>query len=92
MLSRIIASKNLKKIIKKLKLETISIAKTDLVNNVSWNNIKTQIQLIFLNTPIKIIICNALIKYPPKDLRPFIIEKMHCLSTRRHRGVTKTYN
>jgi len=32
--------KDLRTIIKKLKLETVSIAKTDFVNNVPWNDIK----------------------------------------------------
>ncbi|KAG5314864.1 POL2 protein, partial [Pseudoatta argentina] len=75
-----------------LKLETVSIAKTDYVNNVLWSNIKTALQLVVMDSTIKLIICNGLIKYPPKDFRSTIIGEMHCLSTGRHRGVTKTYN
>ena len=75
-----------------LKLETLSIAKTDIVNNVPWNNIKPLLQLTFINSTTKVIICNGLVKYPPRDLRPIIIGETHCLPTGGHRGVTKTYN
>ena len=82
----------MRKIIEDLELETVSIAKTEFVNNVPWNNIKTQLQLIFIDAHGKLIICNGLIKYSPRDLRHIIIGEMHCLPTGGHRGVTKTYN
>ena len=75
-----------------LKLESLSVAKTDFINNVSWSDVKAQLQLIFSDAPVKLIICNGLVKYPPRDLRPEIIKEMHCLPTGGHRGVTKTYN
>lgn len=87
-----IAVNNLRDIIQDLKLETISIAKTEIINNVPWNNIKSRLLSIFINVPTKLIICNGLVKYPPKDLRTVIIGEMHCLPTGGHRGVTKTYN
>ncbi|RLU23008.1 hypothetical protein DMN91_005286 [Ooceraea biroi] len=76
----------------KLKIQTLSIAKTDLINNVPWNNVKSQLQLAFANAPTKLIICNGQIKYPPKDLHSEIIREMHYLPTGGHRGVTKTYS
>ena len=84
--------KDLRHVTEKLKLETISIAKTELINNVPWNNIKSQLQIIFIDAPTKLIICNEQIKYPPKDLRSVIISEMHSLPTGGHRGVTKTYS
>ncbi|XP_018374503.1 PREDICTED: uncharacterized protein LOC108768539, partial [Trachymyrmex cornetzi] len=63
-------------------LETLSIAKMDYVNNVPWSNIKTVLQLTFADSPIKLIICNGLVKYPPKDLRSAIIGEIHCLPVR----------
>ncbi|KAG5311375.1 POL3 protein, partial [Pseudoatta argentina] len=68
-----------------LNLETFSITKTDYLNNVLWSNIKTALQLTFVNSSTKIIICNGLGKYPPKDLHYTIIGEMHCLSTGGHR-------
>jgi len=70
--------KDLRATVEKLNLE-ISIAKTDYINNVPWNNIKSVLHLIFINSSVKIIICNGLVKYPPKDFRPIIIGEMHCL-------------
>lgn len=84
--------KDLNNITKNLKLETLSIAKTEFINNVPWSNIKAQLQLLLIDSAIKIIICNGQIKYPPKDLRSVIIDEMHCSPTGGHRGVTKTYN
>ena len=92
-LERIIETlKELQNITEELKLETISIAKTEFINNVPWSNIKSQLQIIFMDAPIKLIICNGLIKYPPKDLRLTIISETHCSPMGGHRGVTKTYN
>ncbi len=65
-------------------LETLSIAKTDYINNIPWNNIKTILQLIFADSPIKLIICNGLVKYPPKKPSA-IIGETHCLSRWTHR-------
>jgi len=86
------AIKDLRNTVDKLNLETFSIAKTDFVNNVPWSNIKSLLQLTFIDSATKLIICNGLIKYPPKDLRLTIISEMHCSSTERYRGVTKTYH
>jgi len=84
--------KDLRNTVDKLNLKTLSIAKTDIVNNVPWSNIKSLLQLTFTDSTTKLIICNGLIKYPPKDLRSIIISETHCSPTRGHRGVTKTYN
>jgi len=87
-----IVLKDLRTVVEKLKFETVSIAKTDLVNNVPWNDIKSLLQLAFIDSTTKLIICNGLIKYPPKDLRSIIIGEMHCSPIGGHRGVTKTYH
>jgi len=50
------------------------------------------LHLTFIDSSVKIIICNGLVKYPLKDLRPIIIGEMHCLPTGGHRGITKMYN
>ncbi|KAG5314888.1 POL4 protein, partial [Pseudoatta argentina] len=84
--------KDLRFVTEELKLETISIAKTGHINNVPWSNIKTALQLVFVDSSTNLIICNGLVKYLPKDLRSTIIGEMHCLPTGGHRGVTKTYN
>jgi len=86
------AIKDLRNTVDKLNLETLSIAKTDFVYNVPWSNIKSLLQLTFIDSATKLIICNGLIKYPPKDLRLTIIDKMHCSPTGGHRGVTKMYH
>jgi len=54
--------KDLRIIVEKLKLETISIAKTDYINNVPWNNIKSVLYLTFIDSSVKTIICNGLVK------------------------------
>ena len=55
------ALKDLRKITENLELETLSIARIDCINNVPWNDIKTQLQLIFIDAKFKLIICNKLI-------------------------------
>ncbi|KAL6253461.1 hypothetical protein P5V15_015307 [Pogonomyrmex californicus] len=52
-----LALMNVRKLIDELKLETISIAKIEMINNVPRSNIKARIQLIFINVPTKLIIC-----------------------------------
>jgi len=75
------AIKELRNIIINLKLETLSIAKTDYINNVPWINIKSLLQLLLTEIiDCKLIIRNGLVKYPPNDLRPVIIGEMHCLT------------
>ncbi|KAL6427138.1 hypothetical protein ACFW04_008640 [Cataglyphis niger] len=86
------ALRKLRHIAENLQLKTISIAKTEFINNVPWSNVKSQLQLIFIDASIKLIVCHGQIKYPPKDLRSIIIGETHCLPTGGHRGVTKTYN
>jgi len=86
------AIKDLRNTVNELNLETLSIAKTDFVNNVPWSNIKSLLQLTFIDSTTKLIICNGLIKYPLKDLRSTIIGEMHCSPTGGHRSVTKTYH
>jgi len=50
------------------------------------------LQLTSVNSTTKLIICNGMIKYHPKDLRPTIINEFHCSPTGEYRGVTKTYH
>jgi len=49
------AIKDLRNTVDKLKLETLSIAKTDFVNNISWSNIKSLLQLTFIDSATKLI-------------------------------------
>jgi len=63
-----------------LNLETVR--KTGFVNNVSWNN-ASLLQLTFVNSVTKLIICNE-IKYLPEDLRPTIIDEFYCSPTGGH--------
>jgi len=44
------AIKDLRNIVDKLNLETLSTAKTDFVNNVPWNNIESLLQLTFIDS------------------------------------------
>jgi len=67
--------KDIRNTVNKLNLETLSIAKTDFVNNVPWNNNKSLVQLTFIDSTTKLIICSGLVKYPPKDFRSTIISE-----------------
>ena len=85
-----IVLKDLRTVVEKLKFETVSIAKTDLVNNVLWNDIKSLLQLAIQQT--KLIICNELIKYPPKNLRSIIIaDKYRRNALLAHWGTSRRY-
>jgi len=44
------AIKALRNTVDKLNLEIINITKTDFVNNVPWNNIKSLLQLTFIDS------------------------------------------
>jgi len=79
--------KDLRNTVDKLNLETVTIAKTDFVNNVPWNNIKSLLQLTFVNSTTKLIICNGMIKHCST-----IIDEFHCSFTGGNRGFTKTYH
>lgn len=83
---------NLRKIAEDLRLASISIAKSETILNIPWDDIKSRLQIGFLNSDIKIIICYGLIKCPPKDIQATILQEMHCTPVGGHRGVTKTYN
>ncbi|XP_032690713.1 uncharacterized protein LOC116853662 [Odontomachus brunneus] len=83
---------NLRKIAENLKLSSISVAKSEHILNVPWNDIKTKFQTGFFGSDVRIIFCNGLIKYPPRDIRFAILQEMHSTPVGGHRGVTKTYN
>ena len=50
------------------------------------------LKIAFLDSTIKIIICNGITQYPTKEHRNQLIEEAHSSAVGGHKGVTKTYN
>ena len=85
------ALKVLKSIVIKENLCSISIAKSDSIENVLWKEITIKMRNILKGVSLKIIICNGLIKYVQENNRAKIIEEMHDSAVGGHKGVNKTY-
>ena len=84
------ALKVLKSIIIKENLCSISIAKSDSIENVLWKEITIKMRNILKGLSLKIIICNGLIKCVQEKDRAKIIEEMHDSAVGGHKGVNKT--
>ena len=69
--------KVLKSIINKENVCSISIVKSDSIENVLWKEITIKMRNILKDVSLKIIICNGLRKYVQEKDRTKIIEEMH---------------
>lgn len=78
-------------IVTELNLNTLSISKSDMIDDIHWDNIITQIKNIFFEKAIVITICLNLTIVPPEDDRRQIIIENHTSPTGGHQGVTKTF-
>lgn len=77
---------------RELRLQTISISKTEELDTVTWAYIQQRLHNLFDQTPYEIIICNNSIRIPPQDQREGLIKEHHSSTLGGHKGVTKTYN
>ena len=84
--------KHLKDLLIELKLNEISIARSDYIENLPWSDIVILLKIVFQDVPIKIIVCKGTLKYVPKEKRDEIFEELHLSPIGGHRGVSKTYN
>ena len=63
--------------VEELNIESISIAKSPHINNVLWEENLATLKIAFLDSTIKIIICNGITQYPAKEQRNQSIEEAH---------------
>ena len=70
----------------------ISFAKSNHIENVSWEEVLKLIKNAFKDTEIKVIICNGSLKYVPYEKRDEIFHELHKSPIGGHKGVSKTYN
>ena len=78
-------------IIIKENLCSISIAKSDSIENVLRKGITIKMRNILKGVSLKNIICNGLIKYVQEKYRAKIIEEMNDSALGEHKGVNKTH-
>ena len=57
-----------------------------------WEEIFATLKIAFLDSIIKIIICNRITQYPTKEQRNQSIKEAHSSAIGAHKGVTKTYS
>ena len=84
--------RDLKELIIKLNLKTISISYSKNIENLDWTKIKDLLKLVFNQLPLKIVICKNSLKYVTPELRDKIFYELHDSPIGGHRGVSKTYN
>ena len=85
------ALKVLKSIIIKENLCSISIAKSDSIENVLWKEITIKMINILKGLSLKIITCSGLIKYVQEKDSAKIIKEIHDSADGGHKEVNKTY-
>lgn len=85
------ALESLLSITRELELQTISISKTNKINNVQWGYIQQRLGDLFDTENYMIHICKNLVRIPDEDEREDLIRENHS-SSLGHKGVTKTYN
>ena len=84
--------KHLNDLLIELKLNVISIARSDYIENLPWSEIVILLKIVFQNVPIKSIVCKGTLKYVPQEKRDEIFEELHLSPIGGHRGFSKTYN
>ena len=80
-----------KGLIVKENLRSISIAKSDLVENVAWTDIISKLRKALEEVQVKIIICLGIVQFVPPERREEILEDLHASGEGCHRGANKTY-
>ena len=60
-----------------LKLNEISIARSDCIRNLPWSEIIILLKIVFQDVPIKIIVCKGTLEYVPKEKRDEVFEELH---------------
>ena len=83
-------TKNLNDVLKTLLFESISIAKSETIENLKWDIIITKLNKIFEENQVKLITCLSEIRYALPEERNEIITTAHTSVEGGHRGVTKT--
>lgn len=79
-------------VILELQLESISISKTDTLDDLPWSYVLKQLTKYLTGTNCRITICQNLIQTPEPHEREALILENHASSHGGHKGVTKTYN
>ncbi|KAG8148375.1 CinsV21_orph3 protein [Chelonus insularis] len=83
---------NLKVMLKEKNIETVSVAYSQYIENIPWDDVLSMIKSIFENGSIKVIICLGTIKHVPSDERNKIFAEAHSSPIGGHKGVSETYN
>ena len=81
-----------RRLLAEMRIRSVSLSKTEIIGNVPWAHVATELHLAFLWSLTKIIVCHNIIRYPTRDVREDIMKEMHSSAIGGHRGVTKTYN
>ena len=74
-----------------LGLHTVSIRKIKELDDITWEEILTSLQLALSDRPATITICHGTVITPPEGDRIAIIKEHHESAVGGHKGVTKTY-
>ena len=82
---------NLLPILNQIDARSVSIAKTDRIENLEWEQVIRKLKDSFSKSSVKLIICLGIIRYPPLEERDPIMQEAHISVVGGHRGVTKTY-
>ena len=82
---------SLRNVITELGLASISIARTNKIDNSPWEEVQTHLVNVLSNLPTTLTICNQLTQIPPEAERRNIIQENHDSLIGGHEGVTKTY-
>ena len=71
---------------------TFSVAKSDYIDNVNWQEFVNLLDTVFRDSNIKILVCIGKLRYVPYDERDNIFYELHKSPIGGHRGVSKTFN
>ena len=83
---------NLKDNIRKLELNSISIAKSRSIDCLEWHEVERMIREIFYREKVKIILCEGLISTPPEQERIKILKKCMDQPFQNIKELTKLIN
>ena len=83
---------NLREILRKKGMLSLSIAKSNSVANIAWNEFVGLLNQIFQMEDIEVTICTNTLVFVPEDKRDEILQSLHCSPQAGHKGVEKTYN
>ena len=86
------ALSSLKDVVRELIIYSFSIAKTVNIDQLSWQDIITDILETVDEEDIEVTICLQIVQIPEESKRQSIITENHASALAGHKGVTKTYN